>query len=690
MKKYLILLTGVLVCFHMEGLRAQTRSGNAYPEFEKLVENLLPPQEENVDYNDLYDRLFSLYTHHLNLNEADRGDLESLYMLSDAQIDRLLEYKKKYGSLLSAYELLTIPGFDRRTVEQLLFFVDITAPENNRGHFRGKMLSPFQHDLLIRTGRIMERSNGFVTPDSLKRFQGTPWHMMMRYTLARRGSYSLGFTVEQDPGEKILWRPKAGRYGMDYWSFHVMIENRGIVKKFILGDYALGFGQDLVLGSGFRTGKGLEAVQGIRRNNPGIKPYRSVFERRDFSGAAMTLGAGHFFITGFGSVVNRDAVVKSDTLRGEDPYVSYIRNTGLHRNVDEMKARHSITETAAGFNFQYRALKDRIVLGVNGVKTFYNKPVVPDARKYNRFALSGAGNTAGSFYGTWTLKHFSFFGEAALSEGGGTGMVGGLLAELSSYAGLSVVYRKYSRDFHTLYGNAFGEDYRNNNEEGLYIGLRVQPVRRLFFTFFLDRFYFPWLRYRADGPSEGYEMMTMADYRPSDAWTLRLEFRMKSKELNGVSGTEPVRQLRPALKQWLRLDADWKSAGVLGLRSRVLVNSYDFCGRLSRGFLIAQDVLVNGNRIFARGRLAYFNTDDYDTRQFIYEQDLLYMYSVPFFYGEGWRYYVVTGLHLLPEWTIWLKLAQTRYRDKPGGSHGPDEIPGNVRTECRLQLRIKF
>jgi len=686
----ILILIGFLIFTGTYTLYAQGRSGNDRIDFEKIVEDLLPVQEEDFNYSDLYDRLFSLYVNHLDLNLAGREDLQSLYLLSDEQIDRLLEYRQKYGSMLSEYELLTIDGFDRELVNRLLLFIDIGPQEGGAQQFMSKIPSPAQHDLLIRVGRVSELSEGYLTQDSLNRYTGRPWHTMVRYTLACKGSYSLGFTVEQDPGEQLAWEPKAKKYGLDYYSFHAMIENRGIVKRFIVGDFALDFGQGLLFGSGFRTGKGVNAVQGIRRNNLGIKPYRSVFEHRDFSGAALTLSAGHFSFTAFGSYVSRDAFVRNDSIYDPDPYVTYLQNTGLHRNNRELAARNSLTEKTAGINMQFATHNRKFVVGVNGVKTVFSRAVLPDPRKYNQFAFSGNENAVGSVYANVILKNISFFGETGMSESGGMGVVGGVLAGLSSYAELSVVYRNYNRNFHTFYGNAFGEDYRNNNEKGLYMGLKVIPTRNLFFTFFYDRFHFPWLRYRADGPSDGFEGMALADYKPSNSLSFRLVYRVKERELNDDKDQNPFHKLEPGLKQWVRLDMDLKPRGIFSTRSRVMMNSYRFCSGMSKGYLIAQDVSLTGRVLFIRGRVSYFSTDDYDTRQFVYEHDLLYVYSVPFFYGHGWRYYLVGGMHAGPRWTFWFKMAQTRYLDRESVGSGLNEIQGNVKTEYRLQMRIRF
>ena len=58
-------------------------------DFERVIENLLPQQEYDVDYNDLYDRLFTLYSNPLDLNTVGRTDLQSLFFLSEGFILQL-------------------------------------------------------------------------------------------------------------------------------------------------------------------------------------------------------------------------------------------------------------------------------------------------------------------------------------------------------------------------------------------------------------------------------------------------------------------------------------------------------------------------------------------------------------------------------------------------------------------------
>ena len=280
-------------------------------DFENAIQKLLPQQEFDVDYNDIYDRLFTLYTTPLDLNHATRSELQSLYILSDEQIEGILKYRENYGDFKSIYELITIKGFNTEIVKKIYKFISI--PDRYNVSFAEALKRPAIHELFLRYQSVLEPKKGYSSPDTLSngslssRYVGDPGRLYARYLLAKPGRFSFGFTTEKDPGEKLTWDPETRRFGMDYYSFHAMFEKVWVFDKIIVGDYNLDFGQGLVFGSGISIGKGTQPVTTIRRNNLGLRPYRSVFEGKDFSGLAISVKSGHLNANIFLSHVYRDA-----------------------------------------------------------------------------------------------------------------------------------------------------------------------------------------------------------------------------------------------------------------------------------------------------------------------------------------------------------------------------------------------
>lgn len=81
------------------------------------IEKLL--QDNDVEtseayYEDIVATLQYLATNPLNINSASFDSLKILFFLSDAQIDNILEFRKKHGTFRHPNELLLITGIGTR------------------------------------------------------------------------------------------------------------------------------------------------------------------------------------------------------------------------------------------------------------------------------------------------------------------------------------------------------------------------------------------------------------------------------------------------------------------------------------------------------------------------------------------------------------------------------------------------
>ena len=66
-----------------------------------------------------------LTEHPFDLNAVTEEQLKRLPFLSDRQIEQLLSYRKRYGNMVSIYELKNIEDIDFQTISLLLPFVYI-------------------------------------------------------------------------------------------------------------------------------------------------------------------------------------------------------------------------------------------------------------------------------------------------------------------------------------------------------------------------------------------------------------------------------------------------------------------------------------------------------------------------------------------------------------------------------------
>lgn len=75
----------------------------------------------------------------------------------------------------------------------------------------------------------------------------------MKYTFRYRDQLYAGGVAEKDAGEPFA--ALHNRYGYDYYSFYLLLQNCGRLKSLAVGNYRLSFGQGLVMSTDYLMGK---------------------------------------------------------------------------------------------------------------------------------------------------------------------------------------------------------------------------------------------------------------------------------------------------------------------------------------------------------------------------------------------------------------------------------------------------
>jgi hypothetical protein len=674
-------------------------------DLDAFIQSLFAVQDANINYEDAYEALYLYFTNPLNLNNATRAELASLYILTEKQIDSFFKHRKLNGDLLSIYELQAIQDFDNETITKLLPFVTVdetTFQQDNRPLLR-KILEEPNNFLLFRQTSTLEQKEGYrplTEGDTLAngspktRYAGSPNQLYVRYRVSHTKDFSLGFTMEKDAGERMTWNPQNRQYGFDFFSYHFAVFNRGRLKALALGDYQVQIGQGLLTSGGFYVGKGAETIATTRRSTLGIRPYTSVLEGGFFRGGAATYQFGKFDVTAFISNIKQDGNVQSvsaDTLSEGDAFTNAIIRTGLHRTPREIASRNQINEFTSGANLTYRSKNNNLEMGVTALQTTFSAPVVPLDRLYNQFEFSGKINHNISFNYNYLWQNFNFFGEFARSKSGGVGLVNGFVATLTTKVEIAMLYRRFDRNFHTFYGNAFSENTRNINENGLYWGLKIKPNRRWTLSAYYDYFKFPWLRFLVDAPSTGYEFLARVSYQPTKTILLYAQFREETKGRNFEGNTARIDFVSPSTKRNYQLNADFKATDFLTLRSRVQWSTYQQeGGTQTNGYAIIQDLTYDKMRWKFSTRFALFDTDDFENRQYAFEKNVLYAFAVPAYSGVGFRNYYLVQYGISKKIDVWIRYAYTTYRNQQSISSGLEAISGNQKTDVHFQIRWKF
>ncbi|MBY0426055.1 MAG: helix-hairpin-helix domain-containing protein, partial [Cytophagales bacterium] len=637
-------------------------------DLENFIQDLFKVQDQDLPYEDLYETLFQYYRTPLNINKATKEELRNLYILSEIQINSFFEHKRKYGALLSLYELQTIPNFDQSTIDKLLPFVTIGTDSklrDNRPLLQRIKEEHENHFLLLRFRSVLEKQKGYTNPTPTssgeipQRYVGSPGAWYLRYRLSHSNDFSFGITLEKDAGEAFAWNPAKRYYGTDFISAHATLYNIGHWKSISVGDYTVQLGQGLIMSGGFYIGKGSETISTIRRSTMGIKPYTSVFEGNFFRGAAATYNWKRFDITALISHRKIDGrlAANSDTINNNDDYLSSLLNTGMHRTPSELDSRQTIDETNVGGNINYTSKSKNLNIGLSALNTRFGTPLQRIPSTYNQFEFNGINNFIFGGDISFSWQNFNFFGEVARSQSGGIGAVAGAIASLTHKLDVSILYRNYDKNFHSLYSNSFNEGTRNINEEGIYWGVKYKPNKIWEWNTYFDLFRFPWLKFRVDAPSSGYEFLSRLNYKPSKTVTLQIQYREENKQRNSNNDQVKIDYLATVIKRNVMVNAEFKIARSLTFRSRVQGSSFTNDGSMTYGFAIVQDLNYDFGKLAISTRYSLFDTDDYDNRQYVYEKNVLYTFSIPAYYGKGYRVYLLVQYTFHKKLDVWARIA---------------------------------
>lgn len=665
-------------------------------QIENLSENI---GQEDADLTALTENLQQYKQHPLNLNTATREELVDLGLLNDVQINNLLAHREQFGALISIYELQAVDGFDLATIYSILPYVTVTD-RFDAGHFTIKeMFANGKHEVVVRSQRIVEQQQGFAPIDSLSlaqspnsRYLGNPYRIYTRYRFTYGNFVSWGITGEKDAGEEFFRGTQ--KNGFDFYSAHFGIRNIGPVKSAVLGDYQVSFGQGLVAWTGYAFGKTSMAVT-TKRNALGIRPYTSADENRYFRGAATTLKFGPIETSAFFSYRKRDAnIAQTDTIGTDIEIleVSSIQETGLHSTPSEMADRHSLKEMLFGGNVNFR--KGRFSMGVTAIHSQYSTPLVRNLSLYSQFEFSAQQNTViGADY-SFSLRNFNFFGEAARSANGGLAFTNGVLISADSRLAFTIHHRWFGKEFQNLYANTFSESTLPANEQGFYFGMQAKPLRKFTLTAYYDMILYPWMKYQVDAPSQAFDFLAQLNFTPDKKTDMYVRYRHRDKFVNANDAEADIDFVVPFTQDNIRFNIQYPVGKSWKLRNRIEYTKYYPSNETAAtGVMIYQDVTYKkmGMPVSFSARYALFQTDSYDARLYVYENDMPLVFSVPSYSGKGSRVYLMINWDITRKFEVWFRVAQYFYYNQNVISEGSlSQINANHKTEVKLQARFKF
>lgn len=647
-----------------------------------IFEQYVAESESDLDYESFYNDLVELSLNPINLNKTTQDELHKIPFLSDSQIENILYYVYRFGTFNSLYELQLVDGLDMTDIRRLLPFVKAgEAVKADEKLYLNEIWKYGKHDVLFRLDRDVERKSGYTitSGNDLPEYLGSAFYNSLKYQFRYKNRIQFGITMEKDAGEQ--WYGDTHK-GYDFYSAYAQINQIGKLKTLILGDFRATFGQGLVLGNAFGSGKS-SYVLDVSSYGAGIKKYSSTDENNFFRGVGASFHSGFADLSVFYSHKKIDAGVSGDV------FSSFYR-TGLHRTINELDKKNTVLQQVAGANisFTYKNFQ----LGFTSVYTALDKTYQPDPAIYNFHYYSGKTQfTTGSNYRFRWYK-LNFFGETALTQLRSWATVDGISFMPVSQVNMVALYRNYAPGYDTFYANAFAENSGTKNESGFYYGVELHPVKKWKISAYADSYRFPWLRYGLDIPGYGKDYLMQIDFNPKRDLGMFLRFKTEKKQQNYSAGL-PTSTIIDNHKSSLRYQIIYQMSG-FEFKNILETNAYKTTQTsIEYGFTALQDVSYKFKTLPLKVDMRYqfFDAVHYDNRFYTYERDVLYAFSIPMIYGLGSRYYLNIRYEMNDKISFWFKIAQTVYADdRETTGTGTEQLQGNRTTDLRFLMRISL
>ena len=457
---------------------------------------------------------------------------------------------------------------------------------------------------------------------NIEDYKGDPMYGKLRYRFNYQNRVQAGVTAMMAAGD--------GRLAIgERWKYGGFIELRdiGMMKRIVAGNYQASFGYGLVLGSPFKRGKSAY-IQSTATTDEGVKKYSSV-------------GDTYNYLHGVGATarVSKWAEVSAMYSLREGKEASW---------------KHVIGVNATG---RWKQLK----VGVTAVEEIEATPSQFRERSQASYSLEAKGVMGVN--ARWNKGKVDLWGEVATSQGNewGVASIAGIRYTPISDVNVVGIYRYYSPEFDNTYANALCSWSRMKDEHGGYIGVAYNRLKNWQLSAYGD----VW--------KTGFETMAQADFVPQKDYRIHTLFRMKRKDEKDTYS--------------LRWNMVYE-VGAWKMKTQADGNMVYTQGGVSYGWSVLQDVeyRFRGVPIVLQMRLQAFDAKEWDNRIYIYENDVLYAYAIPFVYGMGGRFWLNARYKINDTFSVYLRVSETVYQQAWANAHDKH----GTRTDVHVLLRVKL
>ena len=656
-----------------------------------LEELLLENSLEDTEDSKLLDFLEDLERNPLDLNTATREELETVPFISSNLAKEILDYRDKNFPLKSKKELLNADIVDEQLYGMIkTYFIvkklkdEFTEEESEKitkdlNREKPRLIKNLELRFRSRFQQDLQMKEGYLSGD----YPGTKAKLYNQLNfIYTKENYLLkgNLTIEKDPGENSI---------TDFSSGYLEIKNYKYIRNAVVGDYSLTFGQGLGMWSGLGFSKGGASVDPVKKRGGGISGYSSVNESQFFRGAAVDVNYKDFDFLFFYSNNYFDASI--DTTLNE---ISSFYFDGYHRTISENNRKNSAREFLFGSRAYYN--KENVRFGLTYWTSKFSKPVSEDNTK-QLYSFSGdKANMLGLDY-DFIYKNMNLYGEFARSQSGTIAGIGALRFSLSKIINLVFLYRNYPEDFSPVHSFGFGEKNGNTqNESGFYSGISVSPFKGFQIYAYYDQFKFPYRSYSDPTAIVGNDFLTNIIWSANKNLVLNFRYKNENKEESRTVQDEfgrDAKKIDNRNQMNFRIGFDYEISNKFRVRSRYdyVFVKYNFFGGNNKGSMFYSDLkFIPTTGLSFSTRFIFFDTEDYDSRIYEYEDDIRGVMSNVALYGKGRRWYMMIKYKPFAYLQFYCKYAETYLDGAKSIGTGNDLIRGDINNKLNLGLEVNF
>ena len=296
----------------------------------------------------------------------------------------------------------------------------------------------------------------------------------------------------------------------------------------------------------------------------------------------------------------------------------------------------------------------QLKVGVTAVEEI--RPLGDEAKRLEARAVMGVN-------ARWNQGKVDIWGELATSQGNqwGVGGIAGIRYTPISDINLLAIYRYYSPYFDNIYANALCSWTRMRDEHGGYFGVEYNRLKNWQLSAFGD----VW--------KSGFETMAQADFIPQKDYRMHTRFRVKRKDEKDTYS--------------LRWNMVYE-AGQWKMKTQADGNLVYANEGMTYGWSLLQDVEYRFSQvpIVLQMRAQLFDAQKWDNRVYIYENDVLYAYAIPFVYGKGGQLWLNARYKINDTFSVYLRVSETIYQRAWSAANERR----NHRTDVHALLRVKL